>query len=131
MTTFYLLTDIHLTLGTLGRQITHSGCLTVPNRDYTHTQTICSDILRLVDLHKTSTIWIGGDANIPDIDWENYIITGNKYPRDINEHFIDTKSDMGLSQIINFQTREEVTLEIFLTNRPNIGSQVCRNTRHK
>ena len=91
-----------------------------PNRDIEHTHTLCNDIRRIIELHKTSTICIGGDANLPDIDWANDTITGNKYPKDINEHFLCTKSDMGLNQIIDFPTREDVTLELFLTNRPNL-----------
>ena len=75
-----------------------------PNKDINHTRTICNDIRMIVELHKSSTIWIGGDANFPDIliDWSNDTISGNKYPKDINDHFLCTKSDMGLNQIINF-----------------------------
>jgi hypothetical protein len=70
--------------------------------------------------YKKSTIWIGGDANLPDIDWYTDTISSSMYPKEINEHFISTKSELGLTQIVNFPTRENVTLETFFTNRPNL-----------
>ena len=91
-----------------------------PNRNIDHTSKLCNDIRNLVRKHKSSTIWIGGDANVPDIDWNTDTITGNRYPKDINENFISLKNDLGLTQIINFSTREDNTLEIFLTNRPKL-----------
>ena len=49
-----------------------------PNRDSDHTHTLCQDIKHITDKYKTSTIWISGDANLPDIDWDTDTITGNR-----------------------------------------------------
>lgn len=41
-----------------------------PNRNFSQTQIICSDIRRSTELHKTSTIWIWRDSTLPDFNWK-------------------------------------------------------------
>ena len=65
-------------------------------------------------------MWIAGDANLPDIAWNRDSIIGNRYPRLINETFISLKQELGMSQIVDFPTREKSILEVFLTNRPSL-----------
>jgi hypothetical protein len=36
-----------------------------------------------------STIWIGGDLNIPDINWSSKNLTSNQYRKEINEFFLN------------------------------------------
>ena len=91
-----------------------------PNRNIDHTNNMCEDIRKLTSKFSTSTIWLAGDANLPDINWEQDTIDGNSYPRDICESFLRLKIDCGFSQTINFPTRENRTLELFFTNRPSL-----------
>ena len=91
-----------------------------PNRNAEYCNQLCADIRKLVTAYKSSTIWIAGDTNVPDIDWTSDTVKGNRYPKDINQTFIDTKTDLGLSQAVNFATRDRSTLDIFLTNRPSL-----------
>ncbi|VDI08795.1 Hypothetical predicted protein [Mytilus galloprovincialis] len=83
-------------------------------------KTVIEDFNEIAIRHKKATIWIGGDANLPDIDWHTDTISSNRYPKEINEHFLVNKSELGLTQIVNFPTRDDITLDIFLTNRPNL-----------
>ena len=69
-------------------------------------------------------MWIGGDLNLPDIDWESGTIrTPNHYPQTLNRVFLDKFSDMGLQQTNGEPTRGDAILDVFLTNRPNLVSR--------
>jgi hypothetical protein len=39
-----------------------------PNRDIDHTHSLCQDIKEVMNKYIKSTIWIGEDANLPNID---------------------------------------------------------------
>ncbi|KAK3098073.1 hypothetical protein FSP39_015909 [Pinctada imbricata] len=91
-----------------------------PNRDPNHARQLCDDITKIVRDNQKSTIWIAGDANLPDILWNTDTINGNRYPTEINESFLQMKNDTGLEQVITFPTRDNNMLEIFLTNKPGL-----------
>ena len=74
-------------------------------------------------LDKSATIWIGGDLNLPDIDWKSTEIVGNNTNKEANQIFIDTLVNYGLHQINDKPTREKNILEIFCTNRPGLISK--------
>ena len=63
---------------------------------------------------------LGGDANLPDIDWKSDTITGHRYSAPINQLYTDTINDIGCEQIVDFPTRTDNTLGIFCTNRPSL-----------
>ena len=69
--------------------------------------------------NKKSILWVGGDFNLPDIDWKTFSIVGHQYPRVINESIITTMTEAGLDQVVTFPTRLDNTLDLFLTNRPS------------
>jgi hypothetical protein len=60
-----------------------------------------------------TTIWIGGDANLPDIEWDTTSIKGNRYTIPINNTIINTMFDAGCEQVVNFATRAVNTLDLF------------------
>ena len=64
--------------------------------------------------------WVGGDLNLPDIDWETQAITGHQYPIHTNQTFLDKMHDKGLSQTVREETRQKNILDLFCTNRPNL-----------
>ena len=70
--------------------------------------------------YKDHILWLGGDANLPDIDWKTDTITGHGYPASINHLYTDTINDIGCEQIVDFPTRLDNTLDIFCTNRPSL-----------
>ena len=70
-------------------------------------------------VNKKSIVWIGGDLNLPDIEWKNCTIVGHQYPLVINNSFLNVMSLTGLDQIVTFPTRLDNTLDLFLTNRPS------------
>lgn len=86
--------------------------------DYANSLT--SAISQLCAKYPRSPIWIGGDANLPDIDWTADCIVGSNYNQTINSTFLNCCHDNGLEQIIDFPTRQDNLLDILLTNRPSL-----------
>ena len=74
----------------------------------------------LDSLDTKNAIWIGGDFNLPDINWTNETVVGHQYPIAINNAFIDKTRDLGLMQINKTPTRCNNILDLFLTNRPSL-----------
>ena len=48
-----------------------------------------------------SILMIGGDLNLPDIEWTTNYIKGHQYLKAINEHMLALEEDLGLSQLVN------------------------------
>jgi hypothetical protein len=61
--------------------------------------------------------WLTGDFNLPDISWKHNI-SGNQNALGLNDAFLTLVEDIGLQQMIDFPTRNNATLDLFLTNRP-------------
>ena len=77
-------------------------------------------LFRVSTLYPDSTIWIGGDANLPGIEWDTTSIKGNRYTIPINNTIINTMFDAGCEQVVNFATRAVNTLNLFFTHRPSL-----------
>ncbi|MCG7874753.1 MAG: hypothetical protein JAY78_00305 [Candidatus Thiodiazotropha taylori] len=81
---------------------------------------LCNKLRELQTKHPKAITWIGGDVNLPDIDWENHTIKGHNYPISMSQYFLNTVYDIGSDQVVRFPTRGENTLDVFLTNRPSL-----------
>ena len=51
-----------------------------------------------------NTFILGGDFNLPDIDWDNYTTKGTQTSRDINDSFLRMSADLNLQQVVNTPT---------------------------
>ena len=81
---------------------------------------MCSQIEQIVNANKNSVIYIGGDLNLPDIDWKTNSISGSQYSKAINQRYLDLINLCNLQQSVCESTRKENILDIFLTNRPSL-----------
>ena len=90
------------------------------NRDVEYCERLSTEIKRIANEFHSSTLWIGGDMNLPDLDWPNETILSNNYPVKINELILETTHDTALTQMVDFPTRGSNILDIFLTNRPTL-----------
>ncbi|MCG8044799.1 MAG: hypothetical protein N0E48_03805, partial [Candidatus Thiodiazotropha endolucinida] len=91
-----------------------------PNCDQNYMEELCNKLRELQTKHPKAITWIGGDVNLPDIDWENHTIKGHNYPISMSQYFLNTVYDIGSDQVVRFPTRGENTLDVFLTNRPSL-----------
>ncbi|XP_072018346.1 uncharacterized protein [Amphiura filiformis] len=91
-----------------------------PNNDAQYLDSLCSGIEAVSRQFKNAAVWIGGDLNLPDINWATLTIEGNQYPYSINARFLELLQNCGLQQMVMFPTRGESILDLFLTNRPSL-----------
>ena len=88
------------------------------NRDVNYMQNLCTELANIFGANPKATFWLAGDFNLPDIDWSTCCTTSYQYPKALNDCFLSTITDLGLDQIVNFGTRNDNILDIFLTNKP-------------
>lgn len=62
---------------------------------------------------KKSEFFIGGNFNLPDIDWTKSEIKEGRYKIEINGNFLEACSDARLSQVVDEPTRKDNILDIF------------------
>ena len=89
---------------------------------------MCNSIEDLSSRHRNYVrARMGGDLNLPDINWPDCTIQlqGHPYPSAINKRFLDMLITTHTEQIITTPTRKIYILDIFITNRPSLTSQ-CR-----
>ena len=60
---------------------------------------LANAVVNLVKDHPKDVVWIGGDINLPDIDWSSNSISGNSY----NENLIHAIENSGLNKLLIFQ----------------------------
>ena len=94
-----------------------------PSNDITYAESLCNAIRKIAKENPTAAIWLSGDLNLPDIDWESMSIVGHRYTIAINKCFISMLDDLGLTKIVDFPTRDDNILDIFATNRPALVSK--------
>ena len=65
-------------------------------------------------------MWLGGDFNLPNIDWEVNAVKPDTQQVGLGNSLLDICSDMGLTQMNNQPTRKENILDLYLTNSPTL-----------
>ena len=91
------------------------------NQDYM--DSLNQSITNICLANPNTAIWICGDMNLPDIDWETEQITSHQYRQAISESYLQTLANVGLEQVVNFPTRRDNTLDLISTNRPTLVRQ--------
>ena len=74
---------------------------------------------------QNDVVWLGGDLNLPDINWKTSSVEGSQYPKSMNQKYLDAIQNLGLLQTNHTPTRGEAVLDYFLTNRPNLQTRIC------
>ena len=60
-----------------------------PNNDISYLQCLCSDLEKLLNEYPDVPIWIAGDLNLPNINWDNNSVEGNSYHLSLYNIFLD------------------------------------------
>ena len=76
------------------------------------------EISTIKEKHCRDIFVIGGDFNLPDINWEEQTIINRQYPIKTNQTFLEIVADNGLEQIVDFPTRKDNTLDLMLLSHP-------------
>ena len=81
-----------------------------PNSDSQYFESICSLIHDIMLENPKSIVWIGGDFNLPNINWIDNSISNNAYPLSLCNLLLDTFDTFGFQQLVTFPTRRHNTL---------------------
>ena len=87
---------------------------------HSYLRSLCQIIEDIIKENPAATIWLGGDINLPNIDWSTNSISGNNYPISFCNLVLDLFYDVDLTQFVTFPTRIGNTLDIFATNKPSL-----------
>ena len=75
--------------------------------------------------HDTNfTLMIGGDFNLPDIDWDMSVVPHGSARVGISNRFLEMASKHSLHQMVTIPTRNENILDLFLINKPGLVKEV-------
>ena len=74
----------------------------------------------LSKIPRLSLIWLLGDFNLPQIDWDTEQIKQNCSYTTVYDSFLEIIHDFGLEQIVKIPTRNSNTLNLFLLNLPSL-----------
>ena len=91
-----------------------------PNNDLSYMTELCNVLSQVANNYSNSPIWIVGDINLPNIDWQTSSISGSVYPTYLCNPFLNFLQEYGFTQTVTFPTRGSNTLDIFATNRPSL-----------
>ncbi|CAC5360010.1 unnamed protein product [Mytilus coruscus] len=90
-----------------------------PNKtDNKYVERTITEIHNLRNNNKRSIFPLGGDFNLPDIDWGKNKIKGNQLPQTINRAFLQMSADLSTQQINNNTTRGNNNLDLMFTSHP-------------
>ena len=73
-----------------------------------------------------SVIWIGGDLNLPGINWDTLTSDSQRTPAQLSGRFFDMLQSCNLQQMVDFTTRKDNILDLFMS----IGHPYYLNANH-
>ena len=81
---------------------------------------VCSQIRGLHSQFPRSAIWIGGDANLTDIEWDRNVVNDNSYKHVVNQLYLDNILNTSSELVVRFPTHGDETMGVFITNRSSL-----------
>lgn len=86
----------------------------------TYSSAALEELIKLKHDNQKSDFWIGGDFNLPDMNWSSLTVTSNQYSYAMTDTYLDILRNCNVEQIVDFPTRGNKTLDIFLTSNPGL-----------
>ena len=97
-------------------------CYRPPNTTEEYMHKVTAELRAPQQRHQEAMYLLGGDFNLPDIDWRDASVTCHQNPLAVNRGFLETFEGIGLTQIVDFPTHSnpDHTLDLLLTNIPSL-----------
>jgi hypothetical protein len=73
---------------------------------------------------RNAVVMVGGDFNYPGWNWKDRTLCRNSPQPGLHHIFMDSVRDLGLEQLVEKPTRGDNTLDLMLTNFPNMVPRV-------
>ena len=104
----------------------------MPRRNLKDLKNLDSTLKKLAEHSKSKHIFLAGDFNCPDIDWETLIVRPNAQDREI-QTLIDISIEQGLTQVHDQPTRQENILDLVFKGNPSLvkhSQSIPGNSEH-
>ena len=89
------------------------------NKDLGYLENLRSSLTR-INTSKGTTVCLGGDFNLGDINWETLSVPPGSSKKAMSEFMIEIADQFDLDQMVTKPTREDRILDLFLTNNPSL-----------
>ena len=92
-----------------------------PNRtDDEHTNSLINDITSVRSAHKNAYLLLGGDFNLPDLEWLHKRLVARTIPARVTDMLCQMQDYLSLEQLVSFPTRRKKTLDLVFTKNPSL-----------
>ena len=73
-------------------------------------------------MQHSNNIWVGGDFNVPNVDWSDVMSAPNSPNTQLATKLIEVTNDRSLKQVVDLPTRKDNTLDLFFrpTSNPSL-----------
>jgi hypothetical protein len=69
----------------------------------TYSSAALEELIKLKHDNQKSDFWIGGDFNLPDMNWSSLTVTSNQYSYAMTYTYLDILSNCNVEHILNKQ----------------------------
>ena len=91
------------------------ACYHPPKCSKEWSKTLFEEIAGFINKNKKYPVWIGGNFNLPDTNWETRSVISHQYSKDINDKCLEVIHDCYLEQLATFPTWGRNALDLMLT----------------
>ncbi len=89
-----------------------------PSKD-SNVEAFTDSVREVKSQHPNSNVYIGGDFNLRDIEWNNTTVRANGEHKTSCNLLLDSMQTHSFEQVVHAPTRGDSTLDLFFTNRPD------------
>ena len=95
-----------------------------PDHKINYLKDVLSELKKVIALHKPAHILLGGDFNMPGVDWsEGRVPTGTPHRKQARL-LLETMQELNLTQVVDIPTRGTNTLDLLFTDVPSLISKI-------
>ena len=92
-----------------------------PNRtDDEYANSLINVITSVQSAHKNVYFLLGGDFNLPDLEWPHRRLVTRTIPARVTDKFCQMQDDLSLEQLVSFPTRGEKTQDLVFMTHPSL-----------
>ena len=102
-----------------------AACYRPPKNSISELKQLTTELQDLLLQYINSPFWLGGDFNLPEIDWFLKGIVKHQDCKEINKVFLESLDVINAEQIIDFPKGGDNILNLLLTNRVSLLNKCC------
>lgn len=98
---------ISIKIETFQNPVIVSACYRPAGSTAATNENLIKNIDSICKKYSSTPIWICGDFNLPDVQWDNAVIEGCQNTKFLNDQFLEAFDKNKLTQMVDFPTRKQ------------------------